>query len=117
MRRNFLQVKIFACNIILQHYVTMRTPDGRHVQRCRISKKITHSADMFRRRGVLIINVASGSWHIRDSKNLRGNFVLPRVLVTSLDQETEPRRICEKWFLEILLSTAPWRLTLLIVAH
>lgn len=67
--------------------------------------------------GVLIINVASGSWHIRDSKNLRGNFVLSRVLVTSLDQETEPRRICEKWFFEILLSTAPWRLTLLIVAH
>jgi len=47
---------------------------------------------------VSIINIASGSWHIKDSKNLRGNFVLPRVLVTSLDQETESRRICEKWF-------------------
>lgn len=92
--------------------------DGKYIQRCRITKKITYSADMFRKvEGVLIINVASRSWHIRDSKNLRGNFVLPGVLVTSLDQETESRRICEKWFLEILLSTAPWRLTLLIVAH
>lgn len=52
---------------------------GMHVQWCKIFKRIAHSTDMFRIvEGILIINVASRSWHIRDSKESTGKLCTPK---------------------------------------
>lgn len=103
------------CATLWAHFTCVQRT--RYTRRQKIAGKL-RSTDTLRNVGrALIINVTSRSWHIRDSADLRSNFILPGVSVTSLDQETEARRICEKWFLEIPLSTAPWRLALLIAAH
>lgn len=112
-------------NICLGQFATLELHGAllRYTQRQKIAggcegRGRESTTGLFRKVGrALIVDVTSRSWHIRDSADLRSNFALPGVSVTSLDQETEPRRICEKWFLEIPLSTAPWRLALLIAAH